>query len=149
MDKRGLLCTVGGNVNWYSHYGKYIDVPQIIKTTIYCCCVSHSVMSDSLQRHGLQPIRLLCPWDSPGKNTGAGCHALLQGIFLTQGSNSGLLHCRQILYHMSHQGSPYNPTIPLLGMSSEENKNTNSKRYIHPHFYCSPNRVAKAQIDTT
>ena len=42
----------------------------------------------------------------PGKNTGVGCHALLQGIFLTHGSNSGLLHCRQILYCLSHQGSP-------------------------------------------
>ena len=44
--------------------------------------------------------------DSPGKNIGMGCHALLQGIFPTQGSNPGLLHCRQILYHLSHQGSP-------------------------------------------
>ena len=43
--------------------------------------------------------------DSPGKNTGVGCHALLQGIFPTQGLNPGPLHCRQILYHMSHQGS--------------------------------------------
>ena len=44
--------------------------------------------------------------DSPGKDTGVGCHALLQGIFPTQGSNPGLLHCRQILYHLSHQGGP-------------------------------------------
>ena len=43
--------------------------------------------------------------DSPGKNTGVGCHALLQGIFPTQGSNPGHLHCRWILYHLSHQGS--------------------------------------------
>ena len=42
-------------------------------------------MSDSLQPHGPWPARLLCPWDSPGKNTGVGCHFLLQGIFLTQG----------------------------------------------------------------
>ena len=42
--------------------------------------------------------------DSPGKNTGVGWHALLQGIFPTQGSNTGLPHCRQILYHLSHQG---------------------------------------------
>ena len=41
-----------------------------------------------------------------GKNTGMGNHSLLRGIFLTQGSNPGLLHCRQILYHLSHQGSP-------------------------------------------
>ena len=45
------------------------------------------------------------PGDSPGKNTGVGCHSLLQGIFLTQGSNPGLQHRRRILYHLSHQGS--------------------------------------------
>ena len=60
--------------------------------------VSCSVLSDSLRPHGLYPARLLCPWNSPGKNTGVGCHALLQEIFLTQGSNLGLLHCGQILY---------------------------------------------------
>ena len=43
--------------------------------------------------------------DSPGKNSGMGCYALLKEIFPTQGSNSGLLHCRQILYCLSHQGS--------------------------------------------
>ena len=43
-------------------------------------------------------LQVLCPWDSPGKNTGVGCHFLLQGIFPTQGLNPGLLHCRQILY---------------------------------------------------
>ena len=63
----------------------------------YVCVLSHSVMSDSLRPHGRQPARLLCPWDSPGKNTGVGCHALLQGIFPTQGSNPDLQHCRQIL----------------------------------------------------
>ena len=55
--------------------------------------------------HGLQPTRLLYPWNSPGKNTGVDCCSLLQGIFLTQGSNPDLLHCRQILYCLSHQGS--------------------------------------------
>ena len=44
--------------------------------------------------------------NSPGKNTGVDCHALLQGIFPTQGLNPGLSHCRWILYHLSHQGSP-------------------------------------------
>ena len=68
--------------------------------------VSHSVISDSLWPHGLWPTRLLCPWDSPGKNTGAGCHFLLQGIFPTHGPNLGLLHCRQNLYCLSHWGSP-------------------------------------------
>ena len=50
--------------------------------------------------------RLLRPWDFLGKSTGVGCHFLLQGIFPTQGSNPGLLHYRQTLYHLSHRGSP-------------------------------------------
>ena len=66
---------------------------------------ARSVMSDSLRPYGLQPARLLCSWDSSGKNTGVGGRALLQGIFPTQGSNPGLPHCRKILYHLSHQGS--------------------------------------------
>ena len=48
--------------------------------------------------------RLLCPWNSPGKNPGVGCHSLFQGIFPTLGSNPGLLHCRQILYLGSPMG---------------------------------------------
>ena len=67
-------------------------------------CVK-SLSRVSLRPHGLSPARLLRPWNSPGKNTGMGCHALLQGIFPTQGSNLGLLHFRQILYCLSHQGS--------------------------------------------
>ena len=53
-----------------------------------------------------QPTRLLCPWDFPGKDTGVGCHFLLQGIFPTQGSNLGILHLRQILLGIesSHWG---------------------------------------------
>ena len=70
------------------------------------CVLSRSVVSTSLQPHGLQPARLFCPWDSPGKNTGVGSPALLQGIFPSQGLNVGFLHCRRILYHLSHQGSP-------------------------------------------
>jgi len=51
------------------------------------------------------PTRLICPWNSPGKNTGMGSHSFLHGIFLTQRLNLDLLHCRQILYHLSHQRS--------------------------------------------
>ena len=57
-------------------------------------------MSDSLQPHGLHS-----PWNSPGQNTGVGSLSLLQGIFPTQGSNPGLLHCRQILYQLNHKGN--------------------------------------------
>ena len=62
---------------------------------------SHSDMSDSLRPH-----RLYSPWNPPGQNTGVGNHSLLQGAFPTQRSNRGLLHCRWILYSLSHQGSP-------------------------------------------
>ena len=55
--------------------------------------------------HGLYPARLLCPWNSPGKNTREGSHSLLQGIFLIQCSTLGLPLCKQILYHLNHQGS--------------------------------------------
>ena len=54
---------------------------------LYISQFSHSVVSDSLRLHGLKPARLFCPCDFSGKNTGVGCHALLQGISLTQGSN--------------------------------------------------------------
>ena len=62
---------------------------------------SHSVLSGSLQPHGLHS-----PWNSPGQNTGVGSLSLLQGIFPTKGSNPGLPHCRRILYQLSHKGSP-------------------------------------------
>ena len=67
--------------------------------------VNRLIVSDSLGPHGLQPARLLCPWDSLSKDTGVGYHFLLQGIFPTQGLNPGLPHCRRILYHLSHEGS--------------------------------------------
>ena len=59
-----------------------------------CNLMDCSLPGSSVQRH------------SPGKNTRVDCHALLQGIFPTEGSNPGLLHCRQILYQLSYQGSP-------------------------------------------
>ena len=76
--------------------------------------VSHSVMSDSSWSHGLQTARLLCPWNSPGKNTGMGSHAFLQEIFLILGSNLGFPHFRQILYHVSHKGRPTSKGILII-----------------------------------
>ena len=61
---------------------------------------SRSVLPDSLWLHGLYS-----PWNSPNQDTGVGSLSLLQGIFPTQGSNPVLLHCRRILYQLSHQGS--------------------------------------------
>ena len=68
---------------------------------ILVSCESRSVVSDSLRPHGLYS-----PWNSPGQNTGEGSLSLLQRLFPTQGLNPGLPHCRQILYQLSHKGSP-------------------------------------------
>ena len=59
-------------------------IPQVC-----CSCLVTSAMSDSVQPHGLQPVRLPCPWDSLGKSSGVGFQALFQGIFLTHGLNLG------------------------------------------------------------
>ena len=70
-------------------------------------------MSNSLQPHGLQPASLLYPWDSPNKNIGVACHALLQGIFLTQGSNLPLLHLPHWRAGSLLLELPGNPTYAL------------------------------------
>ena len=71
--------------------------------SLLCCC---SVVA-RLWPHGLQPTRLLCPLDLPGKNTGVGCHFLLQGIFLTQGQNPPLLHRQVDSFPLSHLGGAH------------------------------------------
>ena len=77
--------------------------------------VSRSIVFYSSRPQRLQPTRLLNSWNSPSKNTGVGSHSLLQGIFLTQGVNPGLPHCRQI-HHLSHQGSPKNTGMGRHGL---------------------------------
>ena len=88
------------------------SVKFLFYTSPMCMCVC-SVSRCSRVRlfatHGLQAARLLCPWDSPGKNTGVDCHALLQGIFPTQRLNLCLLHLLQWQagsLPLIHQGSP-------------------------------------------
>ena len=77
----------------------WTQVSHIAGGFFYIACeLSYSVVSNSLQPCGLQPARLLCPWDFLGKNTRVDCHALLQGIFPTQGLNPCFLHCKWILY---------------------------------------------------
>ena len=71
-----------------------------VRTCVYLIAESCPTL---LRPLWLWPTRLLCPWNFPGKNPGVGCHFFLQGIFLTQVSNLGLPHCRQILYYLSHQ----------------------------------------------
>ena len=75
--------------SWY-FYLSHLGSPSLVLWVHVCSVIS--VMFSSLWSYGLQPARLLCPWDSSGKNTGVGCHALLQGIFPTRGLNLHLLH---------------------------------------------------------
>ena len=70
------------------------------------CCAQLLSSIQLFQTHGLQPTRFLCSWDFPGKNTGVCCHFLLQGIFLTQGSNLCLLHWQSDSLPLSLLGSP-------------------------------------------
>ena len=83
---------------------------SIDSSASFCVCVCVLVAQSCLTF--CNPIRLLCLWDSPGKTTGVGFHSLFQGIFLTQGLNLGPLHCRQVLYHLSHQGSTQHHLCP-------------------------------------
>ena len=78
-----------------------------------CCsyCLVSKLCLTRLRPHGVLPARLLCPWNFPGKNTRVGCHFLLQGIFLTQGSNAHFLHCQEDSLPLSHQESPH--SIPI------------------------------------
>ena len=102
-EGRALLTPCGSFLQSGAHGGP-LGTPgwggAHLLSTRFQLLFSRSVMSDSLGH---------CLRDSPGKNPGVGCHFLLQGIFPTQGSNPGLLcllHCRQILYPLSHRGSP-------------------------------------------
>ena len=112
------------SIDWEPHHqGPYAHPPALLLPPLplssishapandcMCVCSVTSVVSDSLWHHGLKlpafPPGSSVHENSPGKNTGVGCHTLLQGIFLTQGLNPGLLHCRQILYCLRHQRSP-------------------------------------------
>ena len=87
--------------DYINNKGEQINVS--CRMCVCMCMHACSVVPYSLQPYGLQPTRLLCPWNFPVKNTGVGSHSLLQGIFPTQGSNLDLPHCMGI-YHLSHKG---------------------------------------------
>ena len=89
-------------------------------------CSSHPVVSDSLQPHGLQSTRLLCPWNFPGKNTRAVCCFQLQGIFLTQRSNLYLLH----LLHWQAASLPLRNTE---GVPQREKREKGAENILKPY----------------
>ena len=90
---------------------------------------SRSVMSDSLRPHGLYS-----PWNSPGQNTGVGSLSFFQGIFPTQVLNPGLPHCRQILYQLSHKGSPFLLPILYILLSHFRSESSSWRDYTLPIF---------------
>ena len=96
-----------------------------------CVRVCRSLVSNSLQPHRLQPAKLLCPWDSPGKNTGVGCHALLQGIFPTQYRTQVSCIGRQNLYCWCHLRSPIHVSLFVYIFLSNNHVHTHT--YVHAH----------------
>ena len=82
----------------YTYYGDHLKTCAVLRLVAQLCPTPCDLMHCS-------PPGSSVHGDSPGKNTGVGCHALLQGITPTQESNPGLLHCRWILHHLSHRGS--------------------------------------------
>ena len=97
--------------------------------------LSRSVMSDSATSWTVARQAPPCHGDSPGKNTGVGCHALLREIFPTQGLNPGLPYCRWILYHLSHQGNPLDlgPTLNPGGSHLKILNFVTSAETLFPH----------------
>ena len=85
-----------------SALGNYYFFVSLILSALCLVAQLWLTLCDSMH---CSPLGSSVHGDSPGKNIGLGCHALLQGISPTHRSNPGLLHCRQILYHLSHQGS--------------------------------------------
>ena len=91
------------------------------------CCISYSVVSDSLQPHGLQPARFLCPWDSPGKNTRVDCHSLLQLTYLRSlnmraTTTSPTAHNIKIVLPSHFSGSSVSPSYLQTLVRKKERK---------------------------
>ena len=101
-------CLAKHNLNWfetiYTHTYTYMYIYIFFVVLVAQSCLT---LCDPM----------VCPWNSPGRNTGVGRHSFLQGIFLAQGSNLGLLHRRQILYHVSYQANPIYFLVILFNMN--------------------------------
>ena len=118
----GLITPYCSLQHCYFYPSIYLDYNQSESKKSKKESESHSVMSDSL--------RSLSPWNSLGRSTGVCSLSLLQGIFPTQGLNRGLPHCRQILYHLSHKGSPR--ILVAYPFSSGSSRPRNWTKYKSP-----------------
>ena len=110
-----------------------ISLPNLNSGLLVLCLVAQlcPTLCDTM---GCSPPGSSVHRDSPGKNTGVGCHALLQGIFPTQGSNPGLSRCRQILYHLSHQWSLVLCYIEIKYQELEVSLSCASKALVNIHI---------------
>ena len=99
MKKREPFYTAGGNVTDTATMEDSMEILLKIRNKTTMCCVLVAKLCPTLSIPWTVPARLLCPWDSPGKNTGEGCHFF-------PWANPGLLHCRQMIYQLSYEGSP-------------------------------------------
>ena len=115
MEKRLRLCSSFAGVDCdYSDTlpitglcsARSSDISEESFGLLRCCCLVTQSCPTLCDLVDCSPAGSSVHEDSPGKSTGVGGHSLLQGIFPTQGSNAGLPHCRQILYHLSYQGKP-------------------------------------------
>ena len=105
------------------------------------CSTSLDIESESCSvvSNTLRPHELYSPWNSPGQNTGVGSLSFLQGIFPTQRLSPGLLHCRWILYQLSHQGSPRILEWVAYPFSSGSSQPRNQAAVSHCYVYSLPN----------
>ena len=95
------------NTVWDKSSVFYVNPIYVLSYSLYCCCLVVKSCLTLLWPHALQPARLLRPRDFPGKNTGIGCHVLLQGVFPTQESNPSLLRWQADSLPLSHHERPY------------------------------------------
>ena len=115
------------NVKWHRALENSLAVLQNVQHRVTMKTKVLVIKScPSLANPGTIACQAPLSWDFLGKNTGVGCHSLPQGIFSTQELNLGFLHCRQILYRLSHQESPYGLAVLLLVMYPRD-----LKTYVH------------------
>ena len=93
-------------ITFVEHLATGVVWQSVCVCVCVCVCVSSALLCLTLWPHRPYPVRLLCPWDFPSKNTGISCHFLLQGIFPTQGSNLSFLHWQADYLPLCHLGSP-------------------------------------------
>ena len=118
-----FLWKIGSNHLWQLFLLSYTKI-SVLDEVLICkemgsvkLTISESE-SCSVMLYSLLPHGLYSPWNSPGQNIGVGSLSILQGIFPTQGSNPGLLHCGWILYQLSHTGNPRIPEWVAYPFSS-------------------------------